>query len=70
MVKTTEYGRLECVLVLELSPNLCLGIGQKTRRILADFTPCIGNGEDATIKLVSYQSSNLVESLISKPWRM
>ncbi|KAG8687997.1 hypothetical protein FRC08_011673 [Ceratobasidium sp. 394] len=55
MEKKTEYGRLECILVLELAPNPVLGIKHKTTRILADLTPCVCVGEDATIEPVTYR---------------
>ncbi|KAF8592922.1 hypothetical protein BDV93DRAFT_567159 [Ceratobasidium sp. AG-I] len=55
MVKATEYGRLECILVLHLEPNPTLGIAQRTTRILADLTPCACTEGDATVNLVSYQ---------------
>lgn len=55
MVKTTEYGRLECILVIELAPNPVLGITHTTTKILADLTPCDCVGEDATIEPVSYR---------------
>lgn len=55
MIKTTEYGRLECVLVIELAPNPILGITHTTTKILADLTPCASVGEDATVEIVSYQ---------------
>jgi hypothetical protein len=55
MVSATEYGRLECILVLELDPNPILGIAEKTTRILADLTPCACTEGDATTDLVSYR---------------
>jgi hypothetical protein len=54
MVSAMEYGRLECLLVLELEPNRALGIKEKTTRILADLTPCACTEGDATLNLVSY----------------
>ncbi|KAG9076071.1 hypothetical protein FRC06_009730 [Ceratobasidium sp. 370] len=55
MEKKTEYGRLECILVLELAPNPVLGIKRKVTKILADLTPCVCVGEDATIEPVTYR---------------
>jgi hypothetical protein len=55
MVAATEYGRLECILVLELEPNPVLGILEKATRILADLTPCACTEGDATTDLVSYR---------------
>lgn len=55
MVKATEYGRLECILAIELQPNPILGITRRMTRILADLTPCACTGSDATTGLVYYR---------------
>lgn len=55
MVKTAEYGRLECILVLELEPNATLGIERHELCILADLRPCICTDDDATLELMSYR---------------
>lgn len=55
MAKATEYGRLECVLALDLDPNPMLGITQRTTRILADPTPCACTEGNAAVDLVLLQ---------------
>lgn len=72
--KQTEYGRLECILVVQLEPNPALGIPLPTTRILADLTPCAASPGDATKALVSYKrfqpgrilDINAVENVIGR----